>query len=204
MFCHHIIALATALVLSTAATRAASPSVNVVEEEDFLIIENVQESEHHNANGERKLRFAWGAEFNGGVEMSGHDMSTVGIDASFGMAWKWIRFLGITAEADIMVDNSSRSFPISLNFRTDFSRKRRLLFMDLRGGMAFNYYNGESQSTDPYASAGLGITLASGKTFSSHIILAYTYLGRKHCYVGDFMRDCPGMSYASMRLGVTF
>lgn len=145
-----------------------------------------------------------GRELGGGIEMSGHDMSTLGINASFGMEWQWIRFLGITAEADIMVDNSSRSFPISLNFRTDFSRHRRLLFMDLRGGIALNYYDNEPQAQNPYASGGIGVTLASGKSFSSHIILAYTYLGRDHCYVGDRIRNCPGMSYATMRLGVQF
>ena len=152
----------------------------------------------------RPLRFAWGAELGGGVEMSGHNMSTIGLNASFGMQWKWIRFFGVVAEADIMVDNSSRTFPLALNFRTDFCHSRRLLFLDLRGGMALNYFDGDKQETGAYASGGLGVTLASGRTFSSHLIVGYTFIGREQCYVGDRVRNCPGMSYVSMRIGVDF
>lgn len=155
-------------------------------------------------NSVRKLKFAWGAELNGGVEMSGHDMSTIGISAAFGLQWQWVRFFGLGAEADIMVDNSSRSFPLSLIFRTDFSRRQRLLFMDLRGGVSLNYLDRDPQSYNPYASGGLGITLAHGRSFCSHLILAYTYVGRDNCYVGERQRKCPGMSYATLRLGVLF
>lgn len=158
----------------------------------------------NDSTGDRPLRFAWGAELGGAVEMSGHDMSTIGISAGFGMEWKWIRFLGLMAEADIMVSNSSRTIPLALNFRTDFSNRPRLLFMDLRGGIALNYLNDFENQSSPYASGGLGITLASGRTFSSHLILAYTYVGRDQCYVGERLRECPGMSYVSMRIGVEF
>lgn len=156
------------------------------------------------AKNERPLRFAWGAALGGGVELSGHDMSTLGISAQFGLEWKWVRFFGIGAEADIMVANSSRMFPLTAIFQTDFSKRRRLVFADLRGGICLNYFTGFSQENVPYASGGVGITLASGRTFSSHLILAYTYNGRSSCYIGDTLRDCPGMSYATMRLGVMF
>ena len=153
---------------------------------------------------QRPLRFVWGAALNGGIEMSGHDMSTVGINAEFGMQWKWVRFFGINAEADIMTANSSRTFPLSANFRTDFSNRRRLVFMDLRGGIALNYLDNQPQQSDPYGSAGVGVTLAKGKTFTSHLIVAYSYLGRKECHLGSRLRKCPGMSYATMRIGVNF
>ena len=131
---------------------------------------------------DRKLRFAWGAEVEGCVDMSGHDMSSLGINAGFGFEWKWVRFFGVGAQADIMVSNSSRAIPLFVNFRTDFSKRRRLLFADMRGGVA----------------------LASGRTFSSHIIVGYTWIGQKECYIGDVLRDCPGLSYAQLRLGVSF
>jgi hypothetical protein len=152
----------------------------------------------------RPLRFAWGAEVSGNVDMSAHDTSSPGINAEFGMQWSWIRFLGIGAEADVAVSNSTRAIPVMAIFRTDFSRTRKLLFMDLRGGFALNYPYMMPQSTNPYASAGVGVTLATGKTFSSHLIMAYTYMGIKECRNGDYLRDCPGYSYASIRLGVQF
>ncbi|HRN04551.1 MAG TPA: hypothetical protein PLL05_05795, partial [Muribaculaceae bacterium] len=80
-----------------------------------------------------RICFAWGADINGSVDLSEHDMSSLGIEAMFGIEYRWIRFLGIGAQADVMVSNSSRSFPLTLNFRTDFSSsRRRLLFMDIR------------------------------------------------------------------------
>jgi hypothetical protein len=153
---------------------------------------------------DRKLRFTWGAELVGNVDLSHHDMSSVGINAEFGFEKSWVRFLGVAAEADVMVSNSSRAFPIALVFRTDFSHTRRLLFLDLRGGAVLNYPSVFSQSTNGYASGGIGVTLATGKTFSSHLIVAYSYFGQDQCSNGIYVRHCPGYSYATLRLGLQF
>lgn len=76
--------------------------------------------------------------------------------------------------------------------------------MDIRGGIALNYLNGDRNETDPYVSGGIGVTLAHKSTYSSHFIIGYTYLGQKQCYYGERLRDCPGISYATIRFGVTF
>ncbi|MCH5220311.1 MAG: hypothetical protein J1F20_07035 [Muribaculaceae bacterium] len=152
----------------------------------------------------RKLQFAWGAGLNGSVDMSQHGMSTIGINAKVGMRWSWVRFFGIGAEGDILVSKSGNIYPLFLNFQTDFCRSRQLLFMDVRGGVALNYTHGEEHDTNAYASAGVGVTLAKGKTFNSHLILAYTYIGQDVCYQGVYARKCPGISLATLRLGVVF
>lgn len=152
----------------------------------------------------RKASFAWGASLGSNIDLSQHDMSAIGISAEFGFRWRWIRFFGVGAGGDIMVSNSNRSFPVYANFRTDFCNRPRLLFMDLRGGIALNYAENNTRTQGLYMSPGVGITLASGRTFSSHIILAYTYLGQEYCYVGDYQRRCPGVSMATLRLGVAF
>lgn len=152
----------------------------------------------------KKIQFAWGAELTGNVEMSDHDLSAIGLNAEVGFRWKGIRFFGVGAEGLIMVTNSNRSFPIFVNLRTDFSQRRRLVFLDLRGGVSLNYFNDSHYESGAYASAGVGITLAAGKTFSSHLILAYTYIGQEECYLGDYLRKCPGISFATLRLGVAF
>jgi hypothetical protein len=155
-------------------------------------------------NTARPLRFAWGANFTGGVELSEHNMSTIGINGEFGLQYRWIRFVGASAEGNIVIGNSSRVYPISAVFRTDFSNTQKLLFMDLRGGVALLYHEDDSQENTPYASAGLGVTLAHGKTYSSHIIIGYSYVGQETCTFGERLRKCPGISYVTMRLGLAF
>lgn len=152
----------------------------------------------------RKPHFAWGANLSGNVDMSDHNMSAIGINAEVGMRWKWIRFIGFGAEGNMMVSNSDRCFPLYVNFRTDFSSRRRLLFVDLRGGVTLNYFDHDKQNAEAYASGGVGITLAAGKTFSSHLIVAYTYIGNDNCFLGNISRPCPGISLATLRLGVAF
>lgn len=199
-----LITVIAAVIAFSTTTFAAAP----VTDSDTIIVEQTQVEipviDNCTVSGPRPLRFVWGAEIGGSVELSGHEMSTLGIGASFGMQWQWIRFLGVSAEADVMVSNSSRIFPLTLNFRTDFSKSRRLLFVDLRGGTALTYYNDEEQKAQPYGSAGLGVTLAAGRKYASHLIVSYAYVGRDRCFVGERERNCPGMSYVTMRLGVTF
>lgn len=155
-------------------------------------------------NTPQPLRFAWGANLSGGAELSGHNMSTLGLNGEFGLEYRWIRFLGASAEANITIGNSARLYPLSLIFRTDFSNTRKLLFLDARGGVALLYPEEGEQQTQPYASAGLGINLAHGKNFASHIIVGYTYVGQDQCHRGERLLNCPGISYASVRFGLSF
>ena len=198
--------IAAALLLSVTGTAKAQSAdtpavVNYTEQVTEVVL--VDDFDHAKDTA-RPLRFAWGAEINGGLEMSGHDMSTIGIGANFGLEYKWLRFLGVGAEADIMVDNSSRVFPLSVIFRTDFSQRRRLCFLDLRGGVALTYFKNEKQSTQGYGSASVGFTLASGRTFASYLSVGYSYIGRDRCMQRGTEHDCRGMSYATMRIGISF
>ena len=154
-------------------------------------------------NNERRPAFAWGAGLVSNIDLSQHSMSSLGINAEVGLRWKWIRFAGVGFEGDFMMNNSSRTYPLYLNFKTDFCKSHKLLFMDLRGGLALNYLY-DRHSTQAYASGGVGITLARGKSFASHIVLAYTYLGQDKCFIGNFERKCPGISMATLRLGICF
>lgn len=152
----------------------------------------------------RRLAFAWGGDVGSSIDMSEHNMSSLNISANFGMRWRWIRFFGVGAEAAAMVSSSYRSYPLYGIFRTDFSNRRQLLFADLRGGISLNYFEDNTSYTGIYGSAGMGITLAKGKNFSSHLILSYTYIGRDVCNLGTQQRNCPGVSLATIRLGAAF
>ena len=83
--------------------------------------------------------FTWGASAGASIDMSGNDMSTVDFEISFGMRRGWINFLGIGAEADIMVSNSCRSFPLFAELRTNFTDRPTLAFWDIKLGASLNY-----------------------------------------------------------------
>lgn len=149
--------------------------------------------------------FAWGADAGGTIDMSGSDMSSIDFTAYFGYKRSWIKFIGIGAEIDIMVDNSCRSFPVYVAFRTNFQTGASLLFWDFRGGISANYLPDDYSQTGPYVFNGLGFNLASGKKFASHLVLGYTFRGYSSFETrgGEriAMKDVHG---ASVRLGITF
>ena len=152
-----------------------------------------------------KASFAWGAEAGSSIDMSANDMSSIDISASFGYKRGWIKFLGIGAAMDIMVSNSSRSFPIFASFKTNFRKRPSLVFMDLRAGVAVNYLPNDYQQTGAYSYVGLGINLARGRKFSSYVTIGYTFkdFHRIETRAGSFI-SLDDLHMASVRLGVTF
>ena len=100
--------------------------------------------------GSPRGQFAWGAEAGTGIDMGGDDMTTFNLHASFGYRNDWIRFAGIGAGIDVMLSNSTRSFPIYAMARTSFSNKPKLLFGDLRVGIAYNQTDGVPDRANLY------------------------------------------------------
>ncbi len=129
---------------------------------------------------ETKARFAWGADMGASIDMTGDEMSSVDFSAAFGVSRGWIQFAGIGAQANFMVSNSCRSYPIFLNFRTNFRNTPSLVFWDMKGGISLNYLEHNVQDTGLYLSTGIGIRLAYSSKFSSHIIAGYSFRQRRH------------------------
>lgn len=148
--------------------------------------------------------FAWGAEIGGGIDLTSNDLSSVNLGAYFGYRNSWIDMLGIGAEVNMMVSNSVRAFPVYAVFRTGFSKKPTLLFMDLRGGVVFNNLSYGDSQTRAYVSPGIGLNLAGGKTFQSYITISYVYNGLKPFELADRSIDVNGLSMACVRLGIRF
>lgn len=151
-----------------------------------------------------KVKFAWGASLVGAVDLSGHDMSTLGIDAYLGMRVPYVQMLGVGAAINVPISNSLRTFPIYMIARTNFRNRPSLCFLDLRGGVSINDLSESTRKAGAYMSPGLGMRLASSRKFTSHLILAYTYIGR-----GDYMADggivdVHDLHMATLRLGITF
>ncbi|MDE6287363.1 MAG: hypothetical protein K2M00_01095 [Muribaculaceae bacterium] len=151
-----------------------------------------------------KTRFAWGAEAGSSIDLSGNDMSSIDFNATVGLSRGWISFLGAGVGADIMVSNSCRTYPMFALFRTDFSKRVKLLFMDVRVGAALNYLPNNVSQTTPYVSLNLGINLATGKTFRSYVLAGYTYIDRKDVTRDERVIPYEPLHLATIRLGIAF
>lgn len=156
-----------------------------------------------NVESER-LTFTWGAEAGSSIDLSANDMSSIDIHAYFGVKQGVFSFAGIGAGADIMISNSCRTYPVYAMVRTDFSKQLKLLFVDVRGGMALNYLPDNATKTGAYGSVGVGINLARGRSFRSYILAGYTYVGRGKVTSVETVTHYPALNIAMVRLGISF
>ncbi len=155
-------------------------------------------------------RFAWGADLNSSIDLSQNDMSNIGIDTYFGVSLPAVEMLGVGVGANVPVSNSRYSYPIFAIVRTNFSTRPTLCFLDLRTGLSVNNRIDSHQQIGTYINAGVGIQLASTRSFRSHLILGYTFTSQ-----GDFTKEDTAkeasaiirghdLHFATLRLGITF
>lgn len=150
-----------------------------------------------------KGRFVWGAEIGPAIDLCGDDMSTIDIGAHFGYHNDFIDIVGVGAEIDMMMSNSSRMFPIYAIFRSSFSKKKRLVFADVRVGCAVANAFGQHSQTVLYASPGIGFNLAGGKKFQSYMTLSYVYSGMTFPAMRSD-HEVTGVNQMVLKIGVTF
>lgn len=148
--------------------------------------------------------FTWGADVGSSVDMTGNDMSSIDINAYFGYKSRFVRFAGIGAGINMMIGNGSSAYPVYAMFRSGFSNRPTLCFLDLRAGCSFNNIFDFRSQTDFYGSLGFGITLAKGRNFSSHIILSYNFMPLSDATVNGQVFKLDDLHYAALRIGAAF
>lgn len=152
-----------------------------------------------------KGRFSWGADIGSSIDMTVQARSTMNISISFGYSRKWINFLGFGAEAAFTIGNSSRTYPLYANLRTNFRNDPSILFADFKVGVALNYPGDNSYHAGAYAGIGIGCYLIRTRTFSSHLILGYTYRQQNADWTpSGFTDPLEDLHLASLKIGVMF
>ncbi len=148
--------------------------------------------------------FTWGAEFGTSVDMSGYDSSTFNVDAMVGYRNSYINMLGFGAGVHRSMGSGDNYVPLYVVMRTSFSKIKRLLFMNFKAGYSFNTIGDASTFGDVNASLGVGINLASGKTFQSYLILGYEFrhFNQRNKSKVDISAD--DVSLVSLSFGVNF
>lgn len=160
-------------------------------------------------SGDLKSWFTWGASLNGGVELGGNDMSTVGIDGVLGTRFSSIQLLGIGASLNMPVNNSNRMIPVYAVIQTNFSTHPTLCFLDARCGLSINYIQNEDRHTEAhqtgfYGSAALGFNLAGNSSFQSYMTVGYSYFGRENIMLSNESLQIDDLHVITMRLGIRF
>lgn len=154
---------------------------------------------------ERHTGFGWGADVGGAVDMGGHDMSTIDIDAYFGFHTPIFHIIGIGAGINMPVDNSYRTFPVYAIAQTSFISRPQPVFFDLRAGCVINERPDGGSSCDFYLSPGVGFRLAYGKTYSSYLTVGYLYNGMHgKGYIDSTNKTINNLNAAVIRLGIRF
>lgn len=151
-----------------------------------------------------KAHFAWGGDVGASIDMTGKDMTAFNFSAAFGFRRTWINFLGVGAGVDISVSNSCRSYPFFAELRTNFVNRPTVAFWVLRAGASLNYLEHNHSQVGAYGSTGVGFNLARSDKFTSFLILAYTYRQRRRIYGSEMTHNFRDLSFASIRIGVTF
>ena len=149
-------------------------------------------------------RFRWGADVGATIDMTGQDASSYDISISLGYSRKWINFIGFGAKASFAAGNSSRAFPLFLNFRTNFRNTPSVMFWDVRGGISLAYPGDNRSHTGAYGATGIGFYLARSSTFSSHILIGYTYRQQKPEWAPKDFAPTKDLHMATLKIGVMF
>lgn len=148
--------------------------------------------------------FAWGADLGASIDMTGQNLTNIDMSGCFGYKSSYIRFVGLGASIKMMCSNNSRCYPVYMMFRSSFTEKPSLLFLDMRVGYSFNDLQNAVNQQGFYGSVGLGITLAKGSTFSSHIIASYEILPLSDVTVSEINYHLRALQSASIRIGLSF
>lgn len=148
--------------------------------------------------------FTWGADLGSSIDLTGQDMTSIDIDASFGYRGNYIQLAGLGAGIRMMTSNSSRCMPIYGIVRSNFAKNPTLCFAELKAGISLNNLYTDIYQQRMFGSLGLGIRLASGKTFSSHLLLAYEFMQVSRTSDPEAIRPLGSIHCASIRIGVNF
>lgn len=149
-------------------------------------------------------KFTWGADLGSSFDLTNQGLTSFDLSACFGYRNKALRFLGIGAGIHMMISNSSRAFPVYVLCRTTLSPKSNFVFLEAKAGVSFiTLYNLEPRHP-LYGAVGVGFTLASGRNFSSHITLGYSFTPIRDLTAPGREQPMKDMHEAVIRLGVAF
>lgn len=128
--------------------------------------------------------FTWGAELGSSIDLTSHDLSTFDVDVLLGYRNEMIALAGIGSGLHRSIHSGNHFVPLYGIFRTSFTKRPSILFMNLQAGYSFNTISDYGTVGDFSASVGLGINLQRKKSFRTYFVvsLAYQYYSETNEY----------------------
>ncbi|MDE7413550.1 MAG: hypothetical protein K2N05_07180 [Muribaculaceae bacterium] len=149
--------------------------------------------------------FTWGADFGASVDLTAHDMSTFDLDVILGYKNSFIKTAGIGVGIHRTVQGGDNFIPLYALFRSSFTSKPSLLFLNVRIGYSFNTVDNSPMFGDYNSAVGCGINLSQTKKAKSYIIVGvgYRYFNKQHQdYISRL--DTHYIWMAQLQFGVNF
>lgn len=206
-------ALAAVVFMSASTAASAQEEIVIVEEQEPVVTtllssrsqsEKTEGTETEIPAAQKPSKFTWGADLGSSFDLTNQGLTSFDLSACFGYRNRALRFLGVGAGIHMMISNSSRAFPVYVQCRTTFTSTQNFVFMEAKAGVSFiTLYNSDTRRP-LYGSLGLGFTLASGRNFSSHIILGYSFTPLRDVTAPGQTKPMRDLHEAVIRLGVAF
>jgi hypothetical protein len=148
--------------------------------------------------------FAWGVDLGSSIDMTNQELSSVDISACVGYKGSIFRFIGVGGQIKMMINNGSRAYPLYGMIRTGFTKHATPAFLELRAGVSIANLRNDVYQRPFFGGVAVGYTLASGRTFSSHVTVGYDLMMLKDILVGEQTVNFSYLHSASIKIGICF
>lgn len=148
--------------------------------------------------------FKWGAEAGASLDMTSNDLSTFDIDVLMGYTNSYIMMAGIGGGWHKSVNADNCFIPIYGVFRSSFTKKPSLLFLNAQAGYSFNSMNTSGSYGDFVGALGVGLNLKQTGFAKSYVILSahYQHLSQMHQLQTEINKKY--LLFARLVIGVNF
>lgn len=155
----------------------------------------------------RKLgfkHFTWGAETGASLDMTSHDLSTFDVDLVAGYKNSTVMLAGVGCGWHKSFQENNTFLPLYAIFRSSFTSRPSLLFMNIQAGYSFNNLSASGSFGDFTGAVGLGVNLMQTRSTKSYIILSahYQHLNLTHRIQTEI--DKRYLLFSRIVIGVNF
>lgn len=148
--------------------------------------------------------FTWGAEIGSSLDLTSNDLSTFDVDVVLGFKNSLFKLIGVGAGIHRSIHTGNNFIPVYFVFRSSFSKKPSLFFLNFQSGYSFNSIAGSGSFGDWTGALGIGINLKQTSVAKSYIVLSCAYQHINQSYLEQSPLSIEHVVFAKLMIGVNF